>query len=273
MTRSRCHRFVCSGFGVMVLAAGAGVPAAFAQSCATLPPDLTMVDCNGNGVPDICDTSCSATNPHTGNLCLVDFPPGDPLPTCGLSADVDADIIPDECDFQAGENPWNGFQPNPPFSSGRPVSQIDYDGDGIYWENPKGTCTISAPGCQTGDLFNDRTVKCTPSSTGNPEDGYVVSELFRTLGGELDCGGTIYSLSFSPKPQDVTSKRDWEFFIYDGRTDAKVVQLEFVSTRSARSGITKGRILVKNPVGSGWFNTAVVMTAGLCYDVQVVLDN
>ena len=51
-----------------------------------------IADCNGNGIPDVCDLACDAA----GDFCDV--------PDCGGSADCNANGVPDECDEDCNGN-------------------------------------------------------------------------------------------------------------------------------------------------------------------------
>jgi len=55
-----------------------------------LAPATGVVDCNGNGVPDSCDLSCSGV--------------GCSEPDCATSNDCNENLVPDECDADCNEN-------------------------------------------------------------------------------------------------------------------------------------------------------------------------
>ncbi|MFH0981411.1 MAG: matrixin family metalloprotease [Planctomycetota bacterium] len=226
--------------------------------------ELAGNDCNANSTPDECESDCNTNGiPDQCDL------------TAATSNDCNTNGIPDECDALRCYSVWDGFQPNPPFSYGRPVSQIDYDGDGVYWTNPKGTATISPIGCETQE-FTDNAVHVTVPSTGNPQEGYVSSEYFRTAGGSLPPDEHVYLLSFRPKlEQSLNPKTDWQFFIYDAVNQKEVIQIQFASTVSGLVGAAdRGYVVVKNPAGSPTFlSTGVQMSLYTCYDFKVVLNN
>jgi len=69
----------------------AGMPGHGGGAGAALLFQAIQLDCNSNGVPDVCDTSCAAVNPLTGTPCS-DFP------NCGTLADCNGDTIPDACE-------------------------------------------------------------------------------------------------------------------------------------------------------------------------------
>ncbi|MCP4594143.1 MAG: exo-alpha-sialidase, partial [bacterium] len=222
-----------------------------ADSCA-IATGLGL-DCNGNGAPDACD---------------IDL---------GLSVDADTNGIPDECDAEACVALWDGFQPNPPFSRTKPLSLIDYNDDGIFWDNPEDTATIDRRGCETG-ASSDQTVRVdVDSGLADPTDGYVASETFITVDGGLDCGAAIYSLSFKPKVGlSIDSRWDWQLFVFDGKDDVPVIQLEFISLSSQRQEVVPGRILVRNPApppAARYLDTGIDITLDGCYDLEIVLDN
>jgi predicted outer membrane repeat protein len=60
--------------------------------------DAIHLDCNGNGIPDVCDTSCLPVNPLTGASC------GSLSPDCGVLTDCDFNTIPDECQTDCNTN-------------------------------------------------------------------------------------------------------------------------------------------------------------------------
>ena len=67
-----------------------------------------QLDCNGNGIPDVCDTSCLPVNPLTGVTCQTVTGCGT-LPDCnfnsipdGCEPDCDTNGTPDECDIAYG---------------------------------------------------------------------------------------------------------------------------------------------------------------------------
>ena len=125
MTSSRSRSFVCRRLGVMVTAAVTtwlSASAVLAQTCADVPPNLGIRDCNGNGVEDATDIQY------------------------GTSQDADGDSIPDGCDFQICRYLWEGFQANPPFYPFEGVHGIDYDGDGVAWDNPSGSVDVKIVG-------------------------------------------------------------------------------------------------------------------------------
>jgi len=65
-----------------------GAPDSF--TVATIGPATGLIDCNGNGIADSCDVSC------TGLGCVE--------PDCGTSADCNNNGIPDECDNDCNGN-------------------------------------------------------------------------------------------------------------------------------------------------------------------------
>ncbi|MFH0983680.1 MAG: hypothetical protein V2A79_19370 [Planctomycetota bacterium] len=240
----------------------------------------TSVDCQPDGIPDECELSsndCNANNTpdECEPDCNTNAVPDDCDITAGTSHDCNTNGRPDECDVFRCYDLWDGFQPNPPFSNGRPVSQIDYNGDGFYWINPKGNATISPIGCETQEL-SDNAVKTTVPGTGPPEDGYVSSEYFITEGGVLPPDEEVYTLSFRPKLEgSLNPKTDWQFFIYDAQSNQQVIQIQFASTVSTLVGAAnRGYIVVKNPAGSPSFiSTGVRTSLYTCYEFKVALNN
>ncbi|MCP4590602.1 MAG: hypothetical protein GY842_07655, partial [bacterium] len=242
VTESSSKRLWCCGTGAWVIAAlvvWACAPSAYAQeACAVLEQDRTFPDCNGDGIEDVDDIAQ------------------------GTSLDANGNQIPDECDFQICDDLWDGFQPNPPFSYTKQIGLIDYNGDGIYWDDPEGKGSIDKRGCGPNGRL-DQTLKIGVHSD-NPAAGYVQSEYFRTLAGELDCGASKYSLAFQFKT-DVTiaSEYDWLYDVFDGVSDSRVVQLAFTSLNSDVDPADRGYVLVKNPAGTPeWINTGVALSLG-----------
>ncbi|MFH0981412.1 MAG: hypothetical protein V2A79_07730 [Planctomycetota bacterium] len=259
--------------------------------------ETAVLDCNGNLVPDDCDIAGATSQDCqpdgvpdecqlSGNDCNANSTPDDCEPDCntngvadacditaGTSHDCNTNGRPDECDVTRCYSVWDGFQPNPPFSYGRPLSQIDYDADGVYWNNPQGTATISPIGCEIQDL-NDMAVHVTVPGAGDPQDGYVSSEYFHTVEGALPADEKIYTLYFRPKLENsLNPKTDWQFFIYDGLTAKQVIQIQFASTVSTLVGTTnRGYVVVKNPAG-GFLSTGVRPSLYTCYQFKVVLNN
>ncbi len=211
---------------------------------------LTFLDCNGNGTVDAADIAAH------------------------VSLDANSNGIPDECDFQFCDLVWGGFNA---YAINTKVTDIDYLNDGFYWLAPMGTNGyIASSGCQPGTV-PDRAVEVkvnTSLGQGTEQEGYVASEYFHTVDGQLDCGAAIYSLTFSFKiPAGINSKWDWEYFIYDARSGGRVVQLEFPSTVSSLvPADQKGKILVKNPAGD-YTSTGVAFAVNTCYQIRVVLNN
>gem|GEM_PF-1652112 len=242
--------------------------------------ELAGNDCNSNEVPDDCDRDCN-TNGVPDDCDLA----------AGTSEDCNSNGRPDECDVTRCASVWDGFpmnDPPDPFQYNQPLSEIDYNGDGIYWDNPAGTAVIDLYGCNVypPDRF-DFSVRVSVPSSGDPEDGYVASEYFETESGELGPEEDIYSLSFYPRVQGVTGdtafnhKYDWQYFIYDAASGGVVVQIEFVSTESTRVPTSqRGKILVKDPEG-GYYDTGVPLlfqeeagrTWTACFDIEAMLDN
>ncbi len=262
MTELMSKRWMCRWFGMMMIAALAGwvaVPTALAQSCADVEPDLSIRDCNGNGIDDADDID-------------------------GFSADVNANGIPDECDYTVCEHLWmhdNGdtfgaYGTTTPMNG---LNGLPSSPDGIdrsFWLCPEGNAIIDRRGCETGSMA-DKTVQISEPASGPPQDGWLKSEYLRTFDGELDCGAAIYSLSFRFKiGQTIGGDVDWEFFIYDARSGARVVQIEMVSSTSQQYGVTAGQIMVRNPEFSPappFLDTSVEIALNTCYEIEVVLDN
>lgn len=65
-------------------------------SGSTVGPKVAFIDCNRNGVSDICDISCDA-------FMEPDAPCAD-VPGCGLSIDCNNNGVPDECEPDCNEN-------------------------------------------------------------------------------------------------------------------------------------------------------------------------
>ena len=245
----------------------------------------TSFDCTGNSVPDECETDCN-TNGVRDDCDMA----------AGTSDDCNTNGQPDECDVTRHHSVWNGFprnNPPEPFQFNQLMSEVDYNGDGIFWDNPAGNAVISLFGCETEppDPF-DFSVRVTVPSIGEPEEGYVASEIFRTERGALAPDERRYSLSFRPKINGAygdawfNHKYDWEFFIYDARSGEAVVQITLTSTESRVVSVSqRGKILVRNPAGppayiySGVaidplvFDPVSFLTGTPCYDVEVALDN
>ena len=57
------------------------------------------LDCDGNGVPDVCDVSCQAVNPVTGQSCFIDY-----NSTFGIQADCNGNAVPDVCEPDCNSN-------------------------------------------------------------------------------------------------------------------------------------------------------------------------
>jgi len=75
----------------------AGAPGAIGGAGAAYVFNTIALDCNGNGIPDACDTSCLPTNPVTGVSCLA-------IPTCGTHPDCNVNTIPDACEPDCDTN-------------------------------------------------------------------------------------------------------------------------------------------------------------------------
>ncbi|MCP4592848.1 MAG: M4 family metallopeptidase [bacterium] len=229
-------------------------------------------DCNLNSTPDECDIAERRSMNCNGNTI-----PDDCEIAAGSTADLDTNGIPDECGPAACLSVWDGFQPNPPFSRNKPVHGIDFNGDGSKWDNPEGTAIIDKRGCETG-YSSDLAVRVdVDSGLTDPTEGYMTSEYFHTVDGELDCGAAIYTLSFKPKIGfGIDSRWDWQMLFYDAFRDEPVLQLEFISLASLRSDVVQGRIVVRNsapPPSPRYLDTGVDLLLESCYDIQIVFDN
>ena len=263
----------------------------------------TSEDCQINGIPDECDIAGGASFDCTGNNipdeCEADCNTNGVRDDCdidaGTSDDCNTNGRPDECDVPTCFNVWDGFPKNDPpeaFYGNQPLSEVDYNGDGVYWDNPVGNALIGLYGCETDppDPF-DFSVHVSVPTSGDPEAGYVASEYFRELRGGLGCGTALYTLSFKPRVLGVygdpefNHKYDWKYVIYDANTEKAVIQVHFASTQSSLVPENqRGRILVKNPAGNpAYLSTGIGLgfafdpvsfeTGTPCYDFEVVLDN
>ncbi|MCP4592591.1 MAG: hypothetical protein GY842_17805 [bacterium] len=295
----------CNSNGVPDVCDAAGATSADCQPN-SIPDECEIEgnDCNNNGVPDVCDAAgatsfdCQPNNVPdecelAGNDCDSNAVPDECDPDCntngqpdacdvalGISPDCNNNGQPDECDVTECSSLWDGFQPNPPFSRNILMSTIDYlpypDGDGIFWENPEDTAIIDRRGCETG-YSSDLSVRVdVDESLFDPRDGYVASELFRTVEGTPAPEENVYTLTFSAKVGfGIDAKWDWEYLVYDTLSGRPVVQIEFASLASeAVDPGDRGYILVKNPAGSPvYFNTGVGLYLDQCYDLEVTLDN
>ena len=68
--------------------------------------EAVVLDCDTNGIPDICELDCYAVNPlsTTGIQCYVEY-----SETCGLAEDCNGNLLPDACESLADCN-TNGVQ-------------------------------------------------------------------------------------------------------------------------------------------------------------------
>ena len=220
----------------------------------------TSMDCQPNGIPDECEPDCNAN--RVADTCDIG---------AGTSADCNANAWPDECEAALCHSLWNGFQ-GPEFQA--VMNGRDLDGDGIAWVNPANTAKIWAFGCEPG-VPNDQPVQVT-IYTDPPEDGYVISEYFRTNGGALYPDALRYDLRFRPRLRGhLNSKVDWQMVFYDARHGRRAVELDFASTESRRvSTEQRGRLLVRNPAATPlYFDSGVPLALDTCYELQIVLDN
>ena len=252
VTESRGNRLMKRGFGVMMgaaLAVWAG-PAAQAGDCVNIAPAAGVLDCNGNGTADALDITAGTTH---------------------FSADVNTNGIPDECDFRYCSTLWDGFSA---YSPGDPVTAIDINGDGFFWLNPLGSATIQNVGCE-GEPIDFGVAVAGNSALTDPTTGYVESEYLRTVNGALDCGSAIYTLTFKAKlDQAINSKVDFEYFLYDAKSGKRVVQLEFPATGSTKVPTAqRGKVLVKNPADTTYFNTNVAIVLNTCMTFKIELNN
>ncbi len=58
----------------------------------TIGPARNIIDCNGNGIDDVCEITCGAP----GSFCDV--------PNCGTALDLDLNAVPDDCDPDCNSN-------------------------------------------------------------------------------------------------------------------------------------------------------------------------
>ncbi|MCP4592592.1 MAG: S8 family serine peptidase [bacterium] len=233
----------------------------------SIPDDCELADndCNANLVPDECEFDCNTNG--VADQCDI---------TQSTSDDCNTNGRPDECDVQNCIDIWDGFQPNPPFSRTTPIAEIDYDGDGVYWDNPEGTAVVDTRGCQTGASADLAVAVSVDEGLVSSEDGYVASEFFRPYASGFAPDEPVYSLRFSAKVGlGIDSKWDWQFFIYDGVRESPVVRIDFVSTESTRPGVIPGNIVVRNPAWppeSEYLDTGVFVGLDSCYEFEVVMD-
>ncbi len=249
---------------------------------ANTTPDECETDCNANGHPDDCDIASGTSGDCDANgvpdECQEDCNTNGVADPCdllaGTSHDCNTNGRPDECEGQHCHYLWNGFQG---LAYQLPMNGLDIDGDGVAWSNPADTAKIWLYGCEGGSA-SDRAVQVLVG-TDPPENGYVVSEYFRSDAGTLYPDDAVYALSFKPRFEGyLNPKTDWQFTLYDAVRTAAVVQIHFASTVSQYPGIVipndRGYILVKNPSASPVFiNTGVAVSLAHCYDFKVVLDN
>jgi hypothetical protein len=223
----------------------------------------SSVDCQADSIPDECQTDCNTNG--VADACDVGF---------GTSQDCNSNGRPDECDTEHCHYLWNGFQ-DAVYQA--PMNGLDLDGDGHAWSNPSGLAFIWAFGCESGegtDLFAQVRV---PAS--NPQNGYVVSEYFRTAGGTLYRDEDVYALSFRARLKVArNAKTDWQLLVYDAAHAVPAVHIQFASTVSSYPGISvpadRGYILVKNRLGSPTFrNTGVATVLNTCTEFRVELSN
>ena len=153
---------------------------------------------------------------------------------------------------------------------------IDSDGDGSAWDNPSGSAVIRSPGCEVGGS-SDYLVRVT-APPSDPQEAYLTSEYVGLSPGMLDCGAAVYALSFSLRIDvSASSMYDWQFFIHDGWSGEVVAQLQFASQIGTdnQPGYVPGHILVNvgDPLYPEYADTGVSIELGICYDLEVVLDN
>ncbi len=220
----------------------------------------TSTDCDGNGVPDECETDCNINGiPDECDL------------AAGTSRDCNTNGRPDECDAEHCHDLWNGFQG---LVYQTPMHGLDLDGDGVAWVNPANTAKIWLYGCEFAGT-TDRSVQVTVA-TDPPEDGYLVSEYFRSNAGALLPDEEFYRLDFKPRLEGyLNPKTDWQFFLYDAKRALAVVEIDWTSTLSMRvPADQRGQMLVKNPAGApDYLHTGVATSLSHCWDFQVVLNN
>lgn len=246
-------------------------------------PDECEPDCNGNGTADSCDLAGGLSQDCNGNgipdECEIALQP---------DLDTNGNGILDPCDFQVCYDLWQGFQPDPPFAFQQPLSQIDYNDDGVFWENPVAppTAVVFPFGCETGDVFDNGVQVLVDAALANPADGYVSTEPFPAVPGRPHCGGAIQSLAFRVRiDESIDSRIDWRLTLRDAVNGRAVAQLLLASTESDLvSPANRGYILINTgtvatPVYSNTGVQLELMTtsegfeATPCYEIEVVLDN
>ncbi|MCK4658440.1 MAG: exo-alpha-sialidase [Phycisphaerae bacterium] len=262
-------------------------------------PDECEVDCNDNGVPDDCDIAAGTSDDcqpnHVPDECDIaagtsrDCLPNSVPDECEV--DCNTNGIPDECDIAVGTSNdcndnnrpdecdvprctyrlWGGFNDFPKNTRLNGFNEIPYhNGDLSYWRNPAGTAKIYWQGCEGGG-FTDRAAQISvPGGSGTWEDWHLTSEYFSSYHGVLPPDEPIYSLRFRARfDLNLNPGTDWQFSIHDATNDESVIVIRF---SSGASWILPGSIVVENPPGQ-YIDTGVMLEQGVCYEIEVVLNN
>ena len=179
--------------------------------------------------------------------------------------------MPDECDVARCTAVWDGFQ-NGCFTPSVGVNGLNCDGDDSAWASGAGA-SAKPYGCEDHGFYDYMIEVTAPDST--PEGVFLTSENFETYAGALP-EAHAGTLSFRARIDgSVSSKYDWEFFIYDAISGAAVAQLEFSSTESDDVPYP-GHILVNtNTVDYPLYADTGVATASdwSGHHIEVALDN
>ncbi len=151
-------------------------------SAITLGPARTMLDCNGNGMDDLCDIDCNSV----GLAC-------DPM-TCGMSSDVNANAVPDECEADCDGNGIPdtfdvALAPSIDCNKNLVPDSCEPDTDGDLVINDCDPCPLDMPDDSDGDGVCDSNDGC-PMDAGkvDPEFcGCGNAETDTDLDGWPDC--------------------------------------------------------------------------------------
>ncbi len=187
-----------------------GAPEALGTAGAAYLYGSTSFDCNDNGIPDVCDISCTKENPITLNGCAHDYP----SPRCGTQDDCNTNGIPDDCEPDCNSN---GIADSCDISSG---ASVDCDDNGIPDECED--CNNNGIG-DACEITAGSAMDC--NSNGIPDDCEMDNDVVLL---ELDFeegiphtwskNGLWHSTDACPQ-SDPCSPTHWAYFGQDGSCD------------------------------------------------------
>jgi parallel beta-helix repeat protein len=176
-----------------------GAPSADGGAGAAYVLTTIQLDCNSNGIPDICDTSCLPVNPLTGASCGS-------TQGCGTWGDCNFNIIPDVCEPDCDTNgvadacQIAGGDPDCNTNGVPDACEPDCNANGIADDcdianQPAGDCNANGVPDEC-ELFADEVVLAADFESGQLPVGWIANGLWNvttTCVSGVPCDGTHWA--------------------------------------------------------------------------------